>query len=234
VQVVPKKSVSGLSLCCRWLRPIPVSSTLTSVLVGPTPHVLALATGGTRYSHIPCQPMVPLYCLLLLTRGQSPVGLCGEKPVAAEDWPEPCCLLLCACQGSAKLVQSVWQLQPKLACGVWELLCRTLARLPVAALLTTPHISAWWFAGYLSSYILLMFSCVAVQLVATYHCDQAYAFDVSGTGSCATAYGTTPDSSGAEPGMASDASASDRDAPTDDCMPSTSSIRQVLQHLSLL
>jgi len=79
-----------------------------------------------------------------------------------------------------------------------------------------------------------MFSCVAVQLVATYHCDQAYAFDVSGTGSCATAYGTTPDSSGAEPGMASDASASDRDAPTDDCMPSTSSIRQVLQHLSLL
>lgn len=125
------------------------------------------------------------------------------------------------------------------ACGScnqsWQqLLCRTLARLPVAALLTTPHISAWWFAGYLSSYILLMFSCVAVQLVATYHCDQAYAFDVSGTGSCATAYGTTPDSSGAEPGMASDASASDRDAPTDDCMPSTSSIRQVLQHLSLL
>ena len=120
VQVVPKKSVSGLSLCCRWLRPIPASSTLSSVPVGPTPHVSALATEGTRYSHIPRQPMIPLYCLLLLTRGQSPVGLCGEKPVAAEDWPEPCCLLLCACQGSAKLVQSVWQLQPKLAAAAMQ------------------------------------------------------------------------------------------------------------------
>ena len=82
---------------------------------------------------------------------------------------------------------------------------------------------------YLSSYF-YSDPCVAVQLVATYHCDQAYAFDVSGTGSCATAYGTTPDSSDAELGIASDAS----DCDTDACVPSTSSIRQVLQHFSML
>jgi len=72
-----------------------------------------------------------------------------------------------------------------------------------------------------------------VQLVATYHCDQAYAFDVSGTGSCATAYGTTPHSNGAEPGIASHASDAS-DCNTDACMPSTASTRQVLQHFSML
>ncbi len=39
--------------------------------------------------------------------GQSPGGLCGEKPVAPEGWPQPCCLLLCACHSSAQFVQSV-------------------------------------------------------------------------------------------------------------------------------
>ncbi|KAL0042807.1 hypothetical protein WJX79_000477 [Trebouxia sp. C0005] len=63
------------------------------------------------------------------------------------------------------------------------------------------------------------------KLVATYHCDQAYAFDVSGTGSCATAYGTIHDSSGAQPGIASDASDCNMVA----CMPSASSIRAASQ-----
>ncbi|KAL0048474.1 hypothetical protein WJX82_004068 [Trebouxia sp. C0006] len=67
------------------------------------------------------------------------------------------------------------------------------------------------------------------KLVATYHCDQVYAFDVSGTGSCATAYGTTPDSSDAELGIASDAS----DCDTDACVPSTSSIRAASQEAFL-
>lgn len=63
------------------------------------------------------------------------------------------------------------------------------------------------------------------KLVATYHCDQAYAFDVSGTGSCATAYGSIPDTTGAELGSASDAS----DCDTNACTPSTPSIRPASQ-----
>ena len=34
-----------------------------------------------------------------------------------------------------------------------------------------------------------------MQLVATYHCDQAYTFDVSGTGSCTASYNTAGDDS---------------------------------------
>ena len=40
-----------------------------------------------------------------------------------------------------------------------------------------------------------------MQLLATYHCDQAYAFDISSTGSCSTSYGAakaTENSEGAE------------------------------------
>ena len=34
----------------------------------------------------------------------------------------------------------------------------------------------------------------SLQLVATYHCDQAYAFDVSATGACTTAFTTSASS----------------------------------------
>lgn len=43
-----------------------------------------------------------------------------------------------------------------------------------------------------------------MQLVATYHCDQAYAFDVSGTGACTTAYNTTASSSACESSSSGD------------------------------
>ena len=87
-----------------------------------------------------------------------------------------------------------------------------------------------WLHVKLLAAKLCLYSCFAVQLVATYHCDQAYAFDVSGTGSCATAYGSISDTTGAELGSASDAS----DCDTDACTPSTPSIRQVLHHFSML
>lgn len=144
VQVLPKISMSGLSLCCRWLHPIPASLTLTSVLAGPTPHVSALATEGTRYSHIPRQPMIPLYCLLLLTHGQNPGGLSAKKAVAAQAWSEPaaCCsllLLAARCSVHATAAPNVCK-----ACDndswnqSWQqLLCKAVTRLHLTAMLTT-------------------------------------------------------------------------------------------------
>ena len=38
----------------------------------------------------------------------------------------------------------------------------------------------------------------SLQLVATYHCDQAYAFDVSGTGACSTAFSSSANNEVAE------------------------------------
>ena len=38
----------------------------------------------------------------------------------------------------------------------------------------------------------------SLQLVATYHCDQAYAFDVSGTGACTTAFSSSANDTLAE------------------------------------
>ena len=46
--------------------------------------------------------------------------------------------------------------------------------------------------------------CCAVQVVATYHCDQAYAFDVSGTGSCTTAYSSAASSAACESSTSGD------------------------------
>lgn len=43
-----------------------------------------------------------------------------------------------------------------------------------------------------------------MQLVATYHCDQAYAFDVLAAGACTTAYNTAASSAACESSSSGD------------------------------
>ena len=109
----------------------------------------------------PRHPMIPLYCLLLLTCGPSPGGVRGEKPVAAEGRPQPCCFLLPACSlllaacctVHARVAPNGYKACDNDSCNQnWQqLLCKAMASLPVTALLSTPHISAWCCAGYMSS-----------------------------------------------------------------------------------
>ena len=68
-----------------------------------------------------------------------------------------------------------------------------------------------------------------MQLVATYHCDQAYAFDVSSTGSCASVYGSNDQGQAPDSSDAADVAMPIRDADASGDTPATPTPRQVVQ-----
>lgn len=74
---------------------------------------------------------------------------------------------------------------------------------------------------------------LAVQLVATYHCDQAYAFDVTSTGVCTTSYGGFDHSSVPDDDSSSNAAAFIDGEQTDASISAQSSSRQATLRLCL-
>ena len=162
VQVAPRMSMCGLSLCCRWPRPTCASSTVTSALGAHTQPASTSAAEATRYS-----PHIPYY--------DNPASLPQRKLFAAQQ---------------DALLSST---NCKETCSV-----STPSRNPLFPSINSSKLGGIrWHkcvpATCLPTIVTQPFSRCPLQLVATYHCDQAYAFDVSGTGSCTTSYSTTED-----------------------------------------
>ena len=70
-----------------------------------------------------------------------------------------------------------------------------------------------------------------MQLVATYHCDQAYAFDVSSTGSCASVYGSSNQGQEPDSSDAADVAMPITDAGASGDTPAMPTSRQVVQFI---
>ena len=136
---------------------MPASSTPTSVLAGPTPHVSALATEGTRYSHIPRQPMIPLCCLLLFTLVRVLVGCAVKSQLHLKVGHS----LAACCSVRATVAPSLCIACNNDSCNQsWQqLACKALARLPVTALLTTPQRMVFYLSSYAIVIVILASLC---------------------------------------------------------------------------